>query len=53
MNEDDTEHSFTLDDDSVDQDVGGAARPSRSTVTAAGPFHCTIHPHDEGNVTVG
>lgn len=52
VNEGSTTHSFTMDDDSVTQDV----EPGSSvtvTVSTAGPFHCRFHPQMTGTVTFG
>jgi plastocyanin len=52
-NDGSVEHSFTMDDGSVDQDV----EPGESvtvTVTTSGGFHCKYHPTQmTGSVTVG
>ena len=53
MNEDDTEHSFTLDDDSVSQDV----QPGESATVTIDPaasigWHCEFHPDMTGSITV-
>jgi plastocyanin len=53
-NEDGFDHTFTLDDGSVDETL-----PAGQTVTvdvdisADTPFHCTIHPQMTGTLTVG
>lgn len=51
-NEDSTTHTFTMDDGSVDQQVG-AGQTVEVTVTAAGSFHCEIHPSMTGAVSLG
>jgi len=51
-NEDEITHTFTMDDGSVDKEVP-AGETIQVTVTAAGPFHCSIHPTMTGNVTLG
>jgi plastocyanin len=51
-NEDSFAHTFTMDDGSVDQQIGGG-ETAEVTVTAAGPFHCTIHPSMTGTVALG
>ncbi len=53
-NDDDTEHSFTLDDDSVSQDV----QPGTSETVTIDPaasigWHCNFHPTMTGSITVG
>lgn len=53
VNEDDTEHSFTLDDDSVSQDV----QPGESATVTIDPaasigWHCEFHPDMTGSITV-
>ena len=52
-NDDDTEHTFTLDDDSVDQEVapGESATVTVDVSTTTG-FHCTIHPDMTGTLEV-
>jgi plastocyanin len=55
-NEDSTLHSFTLDDDSVTQDVDpGATQTVTITVPASGTlgWHCRIHSSMTGTITVG
>ena len=54
VNEDDAEHSFTLDDDSVSQDV----QPGESATVTIDPaasigWHCEFHPDMTGSITVG
>jgi plastocyanin len=54
LNEDDAEHSFTLDDDSVSQDV----QPGESATVTIDPaasigWHCEFHPDMTGTITVG
>ncbi|MEX0983594.1 MAG: cupredoxin domain-containing protein [Actinomycetota bacterium] len=51
-NEDSTTHTFTMDDGSVDQQVG-AGQTVEVTITAAGSFHCDIHPSMTGAVSLG
>ena len=48
------EHSFTLDDDSVSEDVEpGESVTVTVDVTADAPFHCTYHPDQmTGTLTV-
>ena len=53
-NDDTTEHSFTLDDDSVSQDV----QPGTSETVTIDPaasigWHCEFHPDMKGSITVG
>ena len=53
-NEDDAEHSFTLDDDSVSQDVEPGATETVTIDPAASiGFHCEFHPEMTGSITVG
>ena len=54
VNEDDAEHSFTLDDDSVSQDVppGESATVTIDPVASIG-WHCEVHPDMTGSITVG
>lgn len=49
------EHSFTLDDESVDQDVEpGETVTVTVDVSADAPFHCKYHPDQMmGTLTVG
>jgi nitrite reductase (NO-forming) len=52
-NEDDVEHSFTLDDDSVSQDVeAGEDQTVTINVTEEIGWHCKYHPTMTGTVTV-
>lgn len=51
-NEDSAAHTFTMDDGSVDEEVG-AGQSVEVTVTAAGSFHCEIHPAMTGTVSLG
>jgi plastocyanin len=55
VNEDDTEHSFTLDDDSVSQDVEGGDSATVTIDPAASiGWHCEYHPDTmKGTITVG
>jgi plastocyanin len=55
VNQDDTEHSFTLDDDSVSQDVeGGESATVTNEPAASIGFHCEYHPDTmKGTITVG
>lgn len=49
-NKDSVSHTFTMDDGSVDEGVD----PGESvtvTITAAGDFHCEIHPSMTGTVS--
>ena len=49
-NDDDVEHSFTLDDDSVSQDVeGGETQTVTLNLTEEIGWHCEYHPDDEGD----
>ena len=54
VNEDDAEHSFTLDDDSVSQDVqaGESATVTIDPAASIG-WHCEFHPDMKGSITVG
>jgi plastocyanin len=53
-NEDDVEHSFTLDDDSVGQDVeGGETQTVTINLTEGIGWHCEYHPDTmTGTITV-
>jgi plastocyanin len=53
-NTDDVEHSFTLDDDSVSQDVeGGETQTVTLNLTEGIGWHCEYHPDQmKGTVTV-
>jgi len=52
-NDDDVEHSFTLDDDSVSQDVeGGETQTVTLNLTEGIGWHCEYHPEMTGTVTV-
>ena len=53
-NDDDVEHSFTLDDDSVSQDVeGGESQSVTLNLTEGIGWHCEYHPDQmKGTVTV-
>ena len=55
VNQDDTEHSFTLDDDSVSQDVEGGESATVTIDPAASiGWHCEYHPDTmKGTITVG
>jgi plastocyanin len=53
-NEDDTDHTFTLDDDSVDQEIAaGESATVTVDVSSTTGFHCTIHPDMTGTLEVG
>ena len=54
-NDDTTEHSFTLDDDSVSQDVEGGDSATVTIDPAASiGWHCEYHPDTmKGSITVG
>jgi plastocyanin len=54
VNEDTVEHSFTLDDDSVSQDVEGGESATVTIDPAASiGWHCVYHPDTmTGNITV-
>ena len=53
-NEDDTDHTFTLDDDSVDQEIAaGETATVTVDVSSTTGFHCTIHPDMTGTLEVG
>jgi heme/copper-type cytochrome/quinol oxidase subunit 2 len=48
------EHSFTLDDGSVSQDIeAGASETVTVNLTADAPFHCKYHTQMTGTLTVG
>jgi plastocyanin len=52
-NEDDTAHTFTLDDGSVDEEIaGGASATVTVDVSESTGFVCTIHPQMTGTVEV-
>ena len=53
-NDDDTAHTFTLDDESVDEEIepGGSATVTVDVSESTG-FHCTIHPDMTGTLEVG
>ena len=53
-NEDDVEHSFTLDDDSVSQDIeGGESQSVTLNLTEGIGWHCEYHPDTmKGTVTI-
>jgi nitrite reductase (NO-forming) len=53
-NNDDVEHSFTLDDDSVSQDVeGGESQTVTLNLTEGIGWHCEYHPDQmKGTITV-
>lgn len=52
-NNDDTTHTFTLDDGSVDQTVEpGATETVTVDVSASTGFHCNIHPQMTGQIEV-
>jgi len=53
-NDDDAEHTFTLDDDSVDQDMApGESATVTVDVSSTTGFHCAIHPEMTGTLEVG
>jgi plastocyanin len=52
-NEDDTAHTFTLDDGSVDEEIaGGESATVTVDVSESMGFICTIHPQMTGTVEV-
>ena len=52
-NDDDITHTFTLDDDSVDETIdAGATATVMVDVSQTTGFHCTIHPQMIGTVEV-
>jgi plastocyanin len=55
VNEDGVEHSFTLDDDSVSQDVeGGESSSVTINVSETVGWHCAYHPDTmKGTIEVG
>ena len=49
-----TSHTFTTDDDAIDQTVGaGETVEVTLTGVASGGFHCRFHSQMTGNLTVG
>jgi plastocyanin len=53
-NDDEAEHTFTLDDDSVDQDLApGESATVTVDVSSTTGFHCAIHPEMTGTLEVG
>jgi plastocyanin len=52
VNEDGVSHTFTMDDGSLDEPIGGG-ETVEVTITAAGSFHCEIHPSMTGSVSLG
>jgi len=54
VNEDDAAHTFTLDDDSVDEEIeGGASATVKIDPAESIGWHCEIHPDMTGSITVG
>jgi plastocyanin len=52
-NEDDATHTFTLDDDSVDQEIAaGETVEVTVNVSESTGFHCRIHPSMTGTLEV-
>lgn len=53
-NEDDTDHTFTIDDADVDIQVAAGSSGSDTATLDAGTYdwRCTIHPSMEGTLTV-
>jgi plastocyanin len=51
-NEGDAAHSFTMDDDSVSEDIEPGSTTT-VTISAAGPFHCRFHSQMTGAVEFG
>jgi plastocyanin len=52
-NEDDADHTFTLDDDSVDQEIAaGESATVTVDISETTGFHCTIHPDMTGTLEV-
>ena len=49
-----TSHTFTTDDDAIDQTIG-AGETAEVTLTgvSSGGFHCRFHPQMTGTLTVG
>jgi plastocyanin len=53
-NDDEAEHTFTLDDDSVDQDLApGESATVTVDISSTTGFHCAIHPEMTGTLEVG
>jgi plastocyanin len=53
-NEDGFDHTFTLDDGSVDMSLpAGETVTAEVNITADAPFHCAIHSSMTGTLTVG
>ena len=49
-----TSHTFTTDDDAIDQEIGpGESVEVTMTGVASGGFHCRFHPQMVGTLTVG
>ncbi len=54
MNTGTHKHSFTLDDDSVSQDIEpGESQTVTVNLTADAPFHCKFHTQMTGTLTIG
>lgn len=54
VNEDGIDHTFTLDDGSIDQPLAGGSTVTVDVdITADAPFHCAIHSSMTGTLTVG
>jgi plastocyanin len=52
-NEDDADHTFTLDDGSVDQEIAaGESATVTVDISESTGFHCTIHPDMTGTLEV-
>ena len=49
-----TSHTFTTDDDVIDQEIGpGETVEVTLTGVSSGGFHCRFHSQMTGNLTVG
>jgi plastocyanin len=54
INEDGIDHTFTLDDGSIDEPLAGGATVTVDVdISEDAPFHCEIHSSMTGTLTVG